>query len=143
MRKPARVLVLLSLGVLTVVLGLRAQTAPQAAVPSEKNQYRRYAEGVYARQVFVAPSPNGDYVVEIWRFSIPPNTKSEEIVLPGAAAVVVHLGSVAVSRSGGKREDLRLGGSLLLEDGERIAFVNTDRRAANLRVVIFSREGKP
>jgi hypothetical protein len=136
MRKPARVLVLLSLGVLTVVLGLRAQTRPQEPVPGEKNQYRRYAEGVYARQVFAAPSPRGDYVVEVWRFSIPPNTKSEEIVLPGAAAIVVHLGSVAVAH-GNKPEDLRLGGSLILQEGERVTFVNQDRRSANLRVVIF------
>ncbi len=143
MRKSARVPVLLSVGVLAVVFGLRAQTAPRAAAASEENHYRRYAEGIYGRQLFAAPSPNRDYVVEVWRFSIPPHTRSEEIVLPGAAAVIVHLGSVDVARNGGQQEALGLGGSVLLHDGERVTFVNNDRhRAANLRVVIFGREGK-
>ena len=139
MRKPARVLILLALAVLAVTFVLRAQTQT-TTVAKEENLYRPYAEGLYARRVFSTPSPNRDYAVEVWRFSVPPNTRSAEIVFPGAAAVTVYLGNVHVV-SRGRQQTLRLGDSLLLQERERVAFANNDRRPANLRVVIFRGEG--
>lgn len=139
MRKSLWVVLLVASGVLAATLVLRAQTRT-AAVPSRTDTYERYAEGLYARRLFSAPSPGRDYAVEVWRFSVPPRTRSAEIVLPGAAAITVHLGAVSVLGSG-KQQELRLGGSLLLEEGERVAFANGADRPANLRVVIFRGEG--
>jgi len=139
MRKPARVLCLIALAVLAVTFVLRAQTR-SAAIPREDNMYRPYAAGLYARRVFSTPSPNRDYTVEVWRFSVPPNTRSAEIVLPGAATVTVYLGNVVVVSSG-KQQALGLGGSVVLQEGERVTFANSGRRPANLRAVIFRGEG--
>src|SRR5436305_5763154 len=109
---------LLALFVLAVAIGRRAPA--QTAVPEPKGlTYSRYADGLYARRAFSTPSPKGDYTVEVWRFSVPPHTKSALVVLPGAAALVVRLGAVTVI-GGNKEQPLRLGQSLLVPEGERV-----------------------
>lgn len=143
MRRAGVVGRLLAVLVLATVFGRHDAPAQTRAVTPDKEggTYRRYAEGLFARRVFSTPSPNRDYVVEVWRFSVPPATRSETVVLPGAAAMVVRLGGVVVV-TGEKRQSLTLGGSLLLPEGEKVSFVNEDRRRpANLRVVILRGEG--
>lgn len=125
-----------------------AQTPPTArataVTPDPAGRlYTRYADGLFARRVFATPSPDRDYVVEVWRFSVPPATKSAQVVLPGAAALVVQLGAVVVTTAN-QQKQLRLGDSLLLPEGERVSFVNPDRlRPLNMRVVILRGEGRP
>ena len=127
--------------VITFCRGIAPAQQTVAAEPKDST-YTRYADGLWGRRVFVTASPKNDYQVEVWRFSVPPRTKSAEVVLSGAAALVVHLGSVTVVRDN-KRQTLRLGESLLLADGERVAFVNESDRPANLRAVIIVSEVKP
>ena len=143
MRRAGVVGRLLAVFVLVASLGPHeAPAQPRPVKPdSEGGTYKRYAEGLFARRVFSTPSPNRDYVVEVWRFSVPPATRSETVVLPGAAAMVVRLGRVIVV-TGEKRQALTLGGSMLLPEGEKVSFVNEDRRRpVNLRVVILRGEG--
>lgn len=98
--------------------------------------YEKFAEGLYARRVFQAVSPGKDYRVEEWGLLIGPGKKTEVVTLPGAATLVVRTGH-AVLTIGDKKQELRLGSSLLIPEDQKFSIVNTDKeRPVSIQAVI-------
>ncbi len=109
--------------------------ARTANLPEGPN-YKKYATGLYARQVFQTIGPSQDYSIEEWGLLVGPGKKTEGVTLPGAAVLIVRTGSGVIA-IGEQKQEFRLGSSLLIPEDQKFSIVNANRdQPVSIKAVI-------
>lgn len=122
----------------TLIFALPAEVPVNAATapkPPSAAPYRKVVEGFYVRPVNETAMPGGRYRLRVWAAIAGPARRTRPIAFPGGAALIVQSGEgEALTRN--TRAALRLGGTLSLNAGDAVAFVNRRSQPIKLRVVI-------
>jgi len=114
----------------------RAQVAaPQA------DSLKQLAPGLLARTIYTAEAP-GPYHVEIWELVVGPGKRSEATALAGGVVFEVRSGRGFISIDD-KRQELRLGATLVVNDGSKFALENADKESSlSLRGVVIAAQSR-
>ena len=125
-----------ALALITIVVTGLARA--QVATPEQPaDAFRQIVPGLLARTIYTAES-SGPHRVEIWDIVVGPGMKSEATTFPGGAVLEVQGGHGSITIDD-KRQELRLGSTLAVDDGHKFALENADQEAAlSLRAVVIS-----
>jgi len=123
------------LAVSTIVL-LGALAGAQVAAPPT-DPLKELAPGLLARTIYTAEGSE-PYRVEIWELVVGPGMKSETTALAGGVVLEVRGGRGYITIDD-KRQELRLGATLAVDDGHKFALENADKESPlSLRGVVIS-----
>ncbi len=103
-----------------------------------KNPYAALAAGIMTRTLFETSSRQG-YHVEVRDLLVGPGQHSESVSLPGAAVFEVRSGS-GVMTVNGKPQELKLGSTFTLPEGQAFTIENKSDSALAMRVHLFRAE---
>ena len=98
--------------------------------------FSEMAPGALARTVFQSPGPAG-YRIEVRDVRVTPRKKAEDLTLPGAAFAEVRYGT-GVMTAGDKRQDLALGATLSISQGQHFALESTSDQPLIIRVHLLA-----
>lgn len=119
---------------------------PVVEIPSVRQQnnerddrYEKYVDGLYVLPLFRTVSGDRAYQVDVWNLLIGPGQETAEFELPGTAILLVRAGSATVIVDAAKREELEMGGTLVVQPQSSLRIANrADDRAISVRVTLFS-----
>lgn len=98
--------------------------------------YTKFANGLYMRRLSQIVAPSRDYSVEEWALLVGPGKSTDTVTLPGTAVLLVRTGSAVVTL-GDRKQDVRLGSSLLVVENQRFSIANSDKeRPVSIKAVI-------
>jgi hypothetical protein len=100
------------------------------------NPYTQVAPGLFSRTVYKCEGPPG-YLVEVRDLSVAPMKQAENISLPGAAFVEVRYGT-GVFATGEKRQELNVGSTFSVSQGQSFALETTSDAALTMRVHLIT-----
>lgn len=103
-----------------------------------KNPYATLASGIMTRTLFETSSGQG-YHVEARDLLVGPGQHGESVSLPGAAVFEVRSGSGVMTVSGNAQE-LKLGSTFSLPEGQAFTIENKSDSALAMRVHLFRAE---
>lgn len=102
------------------------------------NVFSEMAPALLARTVFQSPGPNG-YRIEVRDLRLAGRKQAEGLTLPGAAFGEVRYGSGAVV-IGDRRQDLALGATLSISQGQRFSLQSTSDQPLVIRFHLITTE---
>lgn len=103
-----------------------------------KNPYTALTAGMMTRTLFSTSSRNG-YHVEVRDLIVGPGQHSKSVALPGAAVFEVRSGN-GVMTAGESKQELKLGTTFSLAEGERFSIENKSDSPLAMRVYLFQGE---
>ncbi len=113
-----------------------AQPPARADTLPEGPNYTKYANGLYTRVLSQTVASSKDYSVEEWALLVGPGKTTDTVTLPGSAVLLVRTGSAVVTL-GDRRQDVRLGSSLLVPENQRFSIANSNKeRPVSIKAVI-------
>lgn len=122
-------------------VGLLPKASPGESKFSDyqpRNPYSQLATGILTRTLYEASSGNG-YRIEVRDLLVGPQQHSASVKLPGSAVCQVLSGD-GVLTSGEKRQDLKLGSTLTIPQGEGFSIENKSDVPVAIRVHLFKPE---
>jgi len=103
-----------------------------------RNPYSELATGVLTRTLYEASSGNG-YRIEVRDLLVAPQQHSASATLPGSAVCQVLSGD-GVLTAGEKHQDLKIGSTFTIPEGEAFAIQNKSDFPFVIRVNLFKAE---
>ncbi len=100
-----------------------------------ENPYTQLAPRLLMRTVYDAESGAG-YRVEVRDLLVGPRQKTSQVSLPGAAIFEIRSGSGVIT-AGGKPQEVRVGSTLALSEGEAFFIENKTAHPILMRVHVF------